>query len=43
MNFEANIDLDALKKQFLGKIYVNKERGKPEPANLNGKLVNRSF
>jgi hypothetical protein len=30
MNFETNIDLDAVKKEFLVKIYVNKEQDKPD-------------
>lgn len=33
------MNFDAVKKEFLGKIYVNKEQGKPEPGNLNGKQV----
>ena len=36
---EPNVDLDSLKAQFIGKIYVNEANGKPAPANLDGKEV----
>ena len=36
---EPSVDLDSLKAQFIGKIYVNEVAGKPAPANLDGKEV----
>ena len=36
---EPSVDLDSLKVQFIGKIYVNEAAGKPAPANLDGKEV----
>lgn len=36
---EVDQEIEALKKQFVGKVYVNAANGKPMPANLNGRQV----